>query len=657
MSRHAPTPAEVSTRPHGFLGIAVALWMLLAGGASARDSGATLSIPWWTVDGGGGSSTGGVHRITGTIGQWDATAMTMTAGTTTGLAGGFWPLADAPEPAPPEIQGQPASPPPVAAGECITLFVEATGSPLPRYQWRRNGIQLQGATNPVLELCLTNETVAAAYDVLVFNDLGFVRSNPAVVGRQLDPLPSSPDFFARGVVTGLHGQGGGSNTDGRRIPGEPLHDGRRGGKTVWITYHAPATGVLTLDTRGSAFDTLLAIYQGTDPKNLVPVASDDDGGGYYRSLLRCRVIGGLDYAVAIDGRAGATGRYELNWDLLVTDVVPPRFVRQPAPTTVRLGGRATFTAAVDNATLLQWLHNGVAIKDDGRITGARTPVLSIDNARVEDAGSYRLVALVGAIRIDGEIATLHLDLSPAGTPGISGAAAFDKFADARDDILPPSSGSSRAARASRGQPGGLARGGPLLTRTDDFGTSTHETALCGVPSGASAWFYYQAETNGLVVLDTTGSSYDTVAGAFVDLTGDPDAIASTGCNDDASEGTATSRMIFNANADLLYAVVVAGKEGAGGTLVAQVRPVGQPRLTAGGFAAGDTFTVAATAEPNLRLVLEYTASLAAGWTPLQTNTVPSTGSTEYLLAAGGANALYFRAKPDFSEYPMISTPP
>lgn len=48
---------------------------------------AQFSLDWSTIDGGGGTSTGGVYSVTGTIGQPDAG--TMSGGNFT-LAGGFW---------------------------------------------------------------------------------------------------------------------------------------------------------------------------------------------------------------------------------------------------------------------------------------------------------------------------------------------------------------------------------------------------------------------------------------------------------------------------------------------------------------------------------------------------------------------------------------
>jgi hypothetical protein len=50
--------------------------------------GQNYSIDWYTIDGGGGTSTGGVYSVTGTIGQPDAGAL-MSGGNYT-LQGGFW---------------------------------------------------------------------------------------------------------------------------------------------------------------------------------------------------------------------------------------------------------------------------------------------------------------------------------------------------------------------------------------------------------------------------------------------------------------------------------------------------------------------------------------------------------------------------------------
>ena len=65
---------------------ALVLAFLLAGLAATRAQ--TYSLDWFTIDGGGGTSTGGVYSVSGTIGQPDA-GPTMSGGNFT-IDGGFW---------------------------------------------------------------------------------------------------------------------------------------------------------------------------------------------------------------------------------------------------------------------------------------------------------------------------------------------------------------------------------------------------------------------------------------------------------------------------------------------------------------------------------------------------------------------------------------
>jgi hypothetical protein len=67
--------------------IALAGMICLALGSTAFAQ--TYSIDWHTIDGGGGTSTGGVYSVSGTIGQPDAGTM---SGGNYSLTGGFWSL-------------------------------------------------------------------------------------------------------------------------------------------------------------------------------------------------------------------------------------------------------------------------------------------------------------------------------------------------------------------------------------------------------------------------------------------------------------------------------------------------------------------------------------------------------------------------------------
>jgi hypothetical protein len=66
--------------------ITLAAVCLLTSSALASSEAAYL-LNWYTVDGGGGTSIGGIYSLSGTIGQADAGVL---SGGTYTLLGGFW---------------------------------------------------------------------------------------------------------------------------------------------------------------------------------------------------------------------------------------------------------------------------------------------------------------------------------------------------------------------------------------------------------------------------------------------------------------------------------------------------------------------------------------------------------------------------------------
>ena len=116
---------------------------------------------------------------------------------------------------------------------------------------------------------------------------------------------------------------------------EPNHAGRLGGKSAWFSWKPPTNGIVTFDTRGSSFDTVLAAYTVTNT-SFYPKASDDDAGAYKTSLIKFSVRSDETYKIAVDGNAGSNGVIVLNWDLEVTDDPFPRITKQPFDTVLLL---------------------------------------------------------------------------------------------------------------------------------------------------------------------------------------------------------------------------------------------------------------------------------------------------------------------------------
>jgi hypothetical protein len=67
------------------LGMLILLILSLSGFALAAGS---YDLSWWTVDGGGGTSSGNGYTLNGTLGQPDAGTVASGGGYT--LAGGYW---------------------------------------------------------------------------------------------------------------------------------------------------------------------------------------------------------------------------------------------------------------------------------------------------------------------------------------------------------------------------------------------------------------------------------------------------------------------------------------------------------------------------------------------------------------------------------------
>lgn len=138
---------------------------------------------------------------------------------------------------------------------------------------------------------------------------------------QSSAAPANDNFTDPDQIGGLYPVGfNGFNDRATKEPGERNHAGNAGGHSVWWTWYASHYGKVTVSTAGSVFDTLLAIYAGNSVSNVTLVASDDDGGTNFTSLLNFNATYGTAYRIAVDGWGGATGKIALN---LEQEVIGP----------------------------------------------------------------------------------------------------------------------------------------------------------------------------------------------------------------------------------------------------------------------------------------------------------------------------------------------
>ncbi len=156
------------------------------------------------------------------------------------------------------------------------------------------------------------------------------------------PPPANDNFAAAQLLTGSSGNVTGSNVSATKEPGEANHADDVGGRSVWYLWTAPTSSLATIDTLGSNFDTLLAVYTGTAVGSLTVVASnDDESDSVQQSKLSFNAVAGTTYRVAVDGYTGLAGTVKLNYSLTI---ITPNTGTTAGGTAVTLTG-TNFTGA------------------------------------------------------------------------------------------------------------------------------------------------------------------------------------------------------------------------------------------------------------------------------------------------------------------------
>ncbi len=104
----------------------------------------------------------------------------------------------------PSISTQPASVS-VCPGEVASLAVIANGTPVPTYQWRKNGVDILGATATFYAVYHAVPTDTGSYDCVVTNSCGSVTSSTAIMTVNAGPIittqPTNVSVFVGSLAT------------------------------------------------------------------------------------------------------------------------------------------------------------------------------------------------------------------------------------------------------------------------------------------------------------------------------------------------------------------------------------------------------------------------------------------------------------------------
>ena len=89
----------------------------------------------------------------------------------------------------------------VSQGDNVTFTVVASGSPAPTFQWRKDSVNIPGATSASLTLSAVDAADAGAYDVVITNVCGSATSNDAILTVNTSNPPCAADTNADGLLT------------------------------------------------------------------------------------------------------------------------------------------------------------------------------------------------------------------------------------------------------------------------------------------------------------------------------------------------------------------------------------------------------------------------------------------------------------------------
>ncbi len=237
----------------------------------------------------------------------------------------------------------------VLDGTNVSLTVEAVGMPPLAYQWQRNNLEIDGATNALLSLLGVVPADSGEYQVVVSNACEMVTSDAAtvtVLGRPWMVAPPRSQTVASGSDVDLS-------------------------LTVTNTASLPIAFVW-LKTNAPIKYTSMVLTDVTSTIHLTNV--------------QCDVAG--TWRVVVTNEAGTLG-----WQSILSDPAYLTVVEPPASQSVPPGSDVTFTGSACGSAPIsyQWQFNGLNLMDGGRFNGARTAALAISGVELPDTGSYTLV--------------------------------------------------------------------------------------------------------------------------------------------------------------------------------------------------------------------------------------------------------------------------
>jgi hypothetical protein len=388
----------------------------------------------------------------------------------------------------------------------LNASVEGTGEL--SYQWRLNGNDLPRETNASVLVEFPTRQDWGSYSVVVANGVSTTISTPVEVVPPLPQLPGNDGWSHATLLPSNSGLIAGNNAKASREQGEPGHAGKQGGRSVWYQWSSPQAGVLSIDTQGSSFDSLLAVYTGDHLATLQEITSSDDlyGEEHFSSAVTFTAGAGKSYWVAVDSFGDAGGNYVLNWSFQSGDQPVPRFTRHPVSSTQVPGGEVILSVTVEHAETVTWW------KDEFAVAGASGPDLVLPRLGASGTGTYRAMAIGAGRTVWSEPAVVAMS-SAVGIVPLDKPGDYHGAGATQQPVTGSRSATQPTAPALVLSPGLSAS---FVVNNASFTTQAGEANHCGVITHRTGWVPLVSTADGTLQISIRESDVQVVTSIYDD---------------------------------------------------------------------------------------------------------------------------------------------
>ena len=365
-------------------------------------------------------------------------------------------------------------------------------------------------------------------------------------------VPPNDNFSQAGKIPDAGGVVYGDNTFGSIEQGEPAHAAvLTTANSVWWNWAPTNSGPVLVDTAGSSFDTVVAVYSGNVLTNLTPIAATNDVGVISQGFVNFIANAGTTYRIAVAGVSSNTvGQVRLRVQfngrpdtvapvVAITNMVNgPLSVTNPLSGLIVTNGVLILSGTADDPGPDAIGVGQVLVQANGGLASAAIGTNQWTTSLFLVPGTN--VVMVSAVDFSGNIS------SPVSFQVIYRV--FDPFNDVFANALELT---------------GVA--GATITNNVNATSEPGEPRHVGKDGGKSVWYFFTAPADGVLSLTTSNSTFDTLLAVYTGTR--VDRLTALNANDDAGTNGVFSQLDQPVRAGTRYYIAVDGLSGASGIVL------------------------------------------------------------------------------------------